>query len=814
MGIYANDVQKLYIAYFNRPADPVGLAYWEEQITKNGGSTAAVANAFSASAEYKALYDGKSSAQIVETIYQNLFGRSAEPSGLTYWAVRLENGTFNVGNIAVSILVGAQNDDKKVIDNKVVVATEFTTALDTTAEILAYSGSAAAEAARTFLKTVGATEASLTAAKSAVTSTVASIASSTVTNGQTYTLSVNTDNIVGTSNNDVINASTGLSADGSTAIATTNALDKIDGGAGVDTLVIENTGGKNTVTGTITNVENLTFVGAGNVNNNAAVDVSSFSGTITLSSTADTAVSFTEITGQTIAADKVADTTTVTAALKATQTSSSFSVTGAVGDAAINVAGAAMTSVSVSADKTATGKKITVTDTGNTTKTFNIASSGASAIEVESTATEAINVTGAGLVTLTTTTTAPTKTLSSTGSTGGVSYATELGTAVVFTGGAGKDSVAFGATTKAQTLGAGDDKATVSVTALGTGGSIDAGEGTDTLVMSAANAATADNDTTFAGTISGFDKLSITAATNQTINLANLDAINYVIEAGNGNTLTIDNMLTGGTIEFTDTSTATAIVVKDASTGTSDVINVKLTAAADFNAGTATIANVETININSDDTATSPDGTIKHTMVLTADKATKVVVSGDAQLDLTLTGSTKVTTIDASAATAGLTTNLSVASGIALTGTAKADTITLGNLSVVTGGAGTDKYTVSTPTNGNTYATITDFAVGETVQFTEANGGGTPTPATLGTKVALAATAAFADFLAAASAADGSTNSAVKWFQYGSDTYVVFDNSASTTFDNGVDQIVKLTGTLDLSKSTVSAAGLLTFVAA
>lgn len=359
-------------------------------------------------------------------------------------------------------------------------------------------------------------------------------------------LTTGTDKVVGTSGNDTINASTGLTADGTTAIATTNALDSIDGGAGIDTLNIENTGGKNTLTGTITNVENLTFVGAGNVNGNAAVDATNFSGTITLKQTGDTAVAVNNVKAQTIALDTVADTTTATIGYDAAQTSATLTNKAAVDTALFNVSGTKLDTINVSTDATkATTGKLTVTDTGNTTKTFNITATAAAAVEVESTANENINVSGAGLVTLTTTTTTPTKTLSSVNSTGGVTYAVDL-VAQQFTGGAGKDTVQFGATTKAQTLGAGDDQATISAD-LATGGSIDAGDGTDTLKMTATLADTLDGNTDFNAKVSNFEKLFVTAATNQTLNLTNLDGLNYVTEAGTGNTLTIDNMASGGT---------------------------------------------------------------------------------------------------------------------------------------------------------------------------------------------------------------------------------------------------------------------------
>ena len=65
----------------------------------------------------------------------------------------------------------------------------------------------------------------------------------------------------------------------------------------------------------------------------------------------------------------------------------------------------------------------------------------------------------------------------------------------------------------------------------------------------------------------------------------------------------------------------------------------------------------------------------------------------------------------------------------------------------------------------------------------------------------LADTAAFADYLNAAASGDGGTNTIVKWFQYAGNTYIVFDNDAANTFQNGVaaDQVIKLTGVIDLS---------------
>ena len=53
-----------------------------------------------------------------------------------------------------------------------------------------------------------------------------------------------------------------------------------------------------------------------------------------------------------------------------------------------------------------------------------------------------------------------------------------------------------------------------------------------------------------------------------------------------------------------------------------------------------------------------------------------------------------------------------------------------------------------------------------------------------------------------ASAGDGSANGIVSWFQYGGNTYLVNDNSASATNDIATDVVVKITGTVDLLADT------------
>ena len=65
MAISKNDIQKLYIAYFGRPADPAGLSYHAAQ----GVDQVTIARTFSDSAESRALYGNKTASELVSAIY-------------------------------------------------------------------------------------------------------------------------------------------------------------------------------------------------------------------------------------------------------------------------------------------------------------------------------------------------------------------------------------------------------------------------------------------------------------------------------------------------------------------------------------------------------------------------------------------------------------------------------------------------------------------------------------------------------------------------------------------------------------------------
>jgi S-layer protein len=138
-------------------------------------------------------------------------------------------------------------------------------------------------------------------------------------------------------------------------------------------------------------------------------------------------------------------------------------------------------------------------------------------------------------------------------------------------------------------MGAGDD--TVVYAAAGAGGSLNGGDGNDTLVVSA--------DSAIAGLpeVSGFEVLR--AVGSATHNAHTFKAL----EVGAG-TNTFTNVAAGVGLTVLANATSTTVTLANA-TGTADVFDLTLKSAASLTAGTVALAGVETININSVDTDTS-----------------------------------------------------------------------------------------------------------------------------------------------------------------------------------------------------------------
>jgi len=420
-------------------------------------------------------------------------------------------------------------------------------------------------------------------------------------------------------------------------------------------------------------------------------------------------------------------------------------------------------------DLNVNGLTLSAAATTPTVTTLNVNSTGTASTvaSLVAAAAKTVNVTGDAKVTFTDNTLAAVKTINVTNTAGAAFSTTAIGAGVTFNGGAGADAVKLttGFTTT-NAMGAGNDTVTyggAASTTVGAVGTMNAGDGTDTIIMADNEAAAADDDAAFNTAFTNFETLRISNAIDEdAINLDGINGVTKVILVGAvTSTAGITNLPSGGTVEMrADGSSADLTVsVKSSLVNSADVLNLVLNKDGILAAGQVTAAYVETINITNFDQPTAPTlgfTAAKDTMTLVATAAKTITVSGNNGLTLTNTGNTLVTSFDASgvvgnstvetvtaaagtlAATTDSSANLAVqfisantlatdsvsikggAGADTLTGNAGLDTINGGagvdaitggaNADVLTGGSGADNfYFGSTDSNYNAYDIITDL---------------------------------------------------------------------------------------------------------
>ena len=193
---YNQVVQQLYVAYFGRPSDPNGLANFSTQLAADGApadiqsllhaygtnsGVKALIDSFGTSTESQNLYGTADPTSFVKAIFQNVLGRAPATDGLNFWVTALNNGSVTYGNVALQIMAGALINtsaqgqlDAELIGNRITVATIFTSTLTTRNATADYSGSAAAQTARSMLSGITASTSSSTF-QSTVDTTVAAL---------------------------------------------------------------------------------------------------------------------------------------------------------------------------------------------------------------------------------------------------------------------------------------------------------------------------------------------------------------------------------------------------------------------------------------------------------------------------------------------------------------------------------------------------------------------------------------------------------------------------------------------------------------
>lgn len=627
--------------------------------------------------------------------------------------------------------------------------------------------------------------------------------------GQTFMLTVNQDNIVGTVGNDTIIA--GAAQDGSgSLINTLQSVDVIDGGTGTDILKFTDADGS-TVTPSMTNVEivEARFTDSGDL------DLSNSDGVTeirVLSSTDSGNVSgIGAVENFVIGNDKAGNSIDFNDGT-ATALNITFNNYGNTDPDNLNQGGVWFNdNNAVSATVNINNSNVALHFHGDLTKfkSMTVNAAGTNIFDTTDESDEFIEtltVTGAGSVDFDGNDWEALKTLSADTATGHLTNIHVDDTATSVALGSGNDEITYDAApvaTAVVNLGAGDDKITLSA-APAAGATIAGGDGKDTISLLTAGWETiAGFSDTNRAKISSFEVLSISdaLADTKTYDLSKLSGLtDFVAESGvvTAGTATVA-LASNSTVTIAGdlvTNDGTLVVnVKDAATGENDVLNLVI--AGDDSVGDATVVveaeGVETVNL--DITGDDDEDINTYSLDLTNDELVTLNIAGNDIAEFSAAGTMEdLATIDASDNTAGVIIDVSaLAQKVEITGTVEDDTFTVGDNAEVTGNGGNDTFVINAPTGGQKYSTILDANKDDVLDFSIITADSFTT-----SKITLAGTAVFQDYLDAGA---NKTAGDISWFEWSGDTFVVLDNNGAATFQNGVDVVVKLTGAVDLSQA-------------
>ena len=282
--------------------------------------------------------------------------------------------------------------------------------------------------------------------------------------------------------------------------------------------------------------------------------------------------------------------------------------------------------------------------------------------------------------------------------TGGLTLGSALDNGASFSGGVGVDAIITGdSIERVITMGAGDDTVTyggVASTTAGKLGSVAAGSGRDTLVMSNSQAAAADGTAAFNNTWTGFEtlRLSDTLAENTTLDLESLNGVSRVELTGGGAHATssiLDNLVSGGTVVIAGPNTGVVVRVVAAAASANDSLTFHFdNDTANSNAyGTVTANEIESIHLITRDSGLNESSlATRGSLTLVASDVTTLTLAGNNGLDLSHAENTVLTTFDASGIIGDGDEDSPALLGVSFT---SANATTTAKVSI-TGGAGHD----------------------------------------------------------------------------------------------------------------------------
>jgi Ca2+-binding RTX toxin-like protein len=724
---YTTLLQQFYLAYFGRPADTGGLAFASQALAAGNAPTTLVGllnssndsaqwliRAFGNSAESNALYGGdgliNTTALRVTAIYRNVLNRAPDAGGLAYWSGEIDAGRLSLSRVSLAIFAAgaADSNDGPLVANKTALAIAYTAAIDTTAEVNAYNGNAAAASARVLFGSVTASTnvaafqtsidsnlANLVQALSGVAPTPAPTPAPTAAPSpgpapapapvpvpapapvaSSFTTAL--DNLTGTSGADTYTALLNTAA---AAIDTTfNLGDKLDASGGADVLNL-------TVTG-----NTVSTLPAVTVSNLETVNVQA---QLTTTTNATTVAAGTFVGATAINADRASSAVTVTGLANG-------QAVGVVGNGAVingNTSftwGAGVTSVVLNLSGGTLGGNITEVGPAITTTTLNSTGAanviGTLALAATSTAltiNAASNFTTTGITGF-----AAASILTVSGAAASVSLGTLAANLNTINAGgltAGGVTAILGNVSQVFTGGAGNDDVTNVAGASAQTGLVNAGAGTDRITFTANGQLTAASGAKF----TNFEVLQSNGATD--IDLNNISGIT-AIRTGGGATFANLTAQQAGNITVVASGALNFGVVGAATPGQNDVVSLT-TRDAVVAIATLTLPSVETINL----TASTGSALTSITSLAHA-QWTALNLSGASNITITSSATAAVanSVINGAAATGVLTLNFAATTtnGLTITGGSGNDVLTgTGLVDVIRGGLGNDNITGGTGDN-------------------------------------------------------------------------------------------------------------------
>lgn len=152
MNNYDSVISSFYLAYYGRPADPAGLAFWSAHLERVNGDLTAITRDFAQSEEAVVRFETKTTSERIADIYLQLFNRELDGAGLQFWAEAVDSGRTTLADVSMDILKGAQGSDITISGKRQTAAEEFTRIAD--ALDAKFSGYAAVTASQAMLMAI------------------------------------------------------------------------------------------------------------------------------------------------------------------------------------------------------------------------------------------------------------------------------------------------------------------------------------------------------------------------------------------------------------------------------------------------------------------------------------------------------------------------------------------------------------------------------------------------------------------------------------------------------------------------------------